>query len=71
MTLEQLMAFTVTDDQARQEQVWEGLASSYNKEPYYNDRLSQTEGRWKWRQIGSKKGAVARGKCPQIAMHVD
>ena len=35
MTLEQLMAFTVTDDQARQEQVWEGLAHSYNKEPYY------------------------------------
>ena len=35
MTLEQLMAFTVTDDQARQEQVWEGLASSYNKEPYF------------------------------------
>ena len=35
MKLEQLMAFTVTDDQARQEQVWEGLASSYNKEPYY------------------------------------
>ncbi len=35
MTLEQLMAFTVTDDQARQEQVWEGLAHSYNKEPWY------------------------------------
>jgi ParB family chromosome partitioning protein len=35
MTLEQLMAFTVTDDQARQEQVWEGLAGAYNKEPYY------------------------------------
>ena len=35
MTLEQLMAFTVTDDQARQEQVWEGLASAYNKEAYY------------------------------------
>src|SRR6202162_3673359 len=34
MTLEQLMAFTVTDDKARQEQVWEGLARSYSKEPY-------------------------------------
>jgi ParB family chromosome partitioning protein len=34
MTLEQLMAFTVTTDQARQEQVWEGLQQSYNKEPY-------------------------------------
>ena len=34
MTLEQLMAFTVTNDHARQEQVWEALAHSYNKEPY-------------------------------------
>ena len=25
MTLEQLMAFTVTDDHARQEQVWEAI----------------------------------------------
>src|SRR3979490_872571 len=35
MTLEQLMAFTVTNDHARQEQVWESLARGYNKEPYY------------------------------------
>ncbi len=35
MTLEQLMAFTVTDDRARQEQVWENLSGSYNKEPYF------------------------------------
>jgi ParB family transcriptional regulator, chromosome partitioning protein len=34
MTLEQLMAFTVTTDQARQEQVWEALQHSYSKEPY-------------------------------------
>jgi ParB family chromosome partitioning protein len=34
MTLEQLMAFTVSTDQARQEQVWEALQQSYNKEPY-------------------------------------
>jgi ParB family chromosome partitioning protein len=34
MTLEQLMAFTVTADHARQEQVWEALQQSYNKEPY-------------------------------------
>ena len=34
MTLEQLMAFTVTSDGARQEQVWEALQQSYNKEPY-------------------------------------
>ena len=34
MTLEQLMAFTVTTDRARQEQVWDALQHSYNKEPY-------------------------------------
>ncbi len=34
MTLEQLMAFTVTADHARQEQVWDALQHSYNKEPY-------------------------------------
>jgi ParB family chromosome partitioning protein len=34
MTLEQLMAFTVSTDHARQEQVWEALQQPYNKEPY-------------------------------------
>ncbi len=34
MTLEQLMAFTVSTDHARQEQVWGALQQSYNKEPY-------------------------------------
>ena len=34
MTLQQLMAFTVTHDHARQEAVWDGLANSYTKEPY-------------------------------------
>src|ERR1700691_3347356 len=34
MTLEQLMAFTVTNDHARQEQVWDALAHSHNHEPY-------------------------------------
>ena len=43
MTLEQLMAFTVTNDQVRQEQVWEALARTYNKEPYYI-RRQLTEG---------------------------
>ena len=43
MTLEQLMAFTVTTDHDRQEQVWEQLARSYNKEPYYI-RRQLTEG---------------------------
>jgi ParB family chromosome partitioning protein len=35
MTLEQLMAFSVADDHARQEQVWELLAHSYNKSAAY------------------------------------
>ena len=43
MTLEQLMAFTVTSDHARQEQVWEGVSHSYNKEPYHI-RRQLTEG---------------------------
>jgi ParB family chromosome partitioning protein len=43
MTLEQLMAFTVTNDQVRQEQVWDALARTYNKEPYYI-RRQLTEG---------------------------
>src|SRR5208282_440904 len=43
MTLERLMAFTVTSDHARQEQVWEGVSHSYNKEPYHI-RRQLTEG---------------------------
>jgi ParB family chromosome partitioning protein len=43
MTLDQLMAFTVSGDWARQEQVWDRLASSYTKEPYVIRRLL-TEG---------------------------
>jgi len=35
MSLEQLMAFTVTSDHARQEQVWEALRHTYNKGPHY------------------------------------
>ncbi len=39
MTLEQLMAFTVTGDHARQEQVWENLQRAYNKDATYIRRL--------------------------------
>src|SRR3546814_12770593 len=35
MTLDQLMAFSVSDDHTRQEQVWELLAHSWNKEPSF------------------------------------
>jgi ParB family transcriptional regulator, chromosome partitioning protein len=43
MTLEQLMAFTVTNDHARQEQIWEELSRSHNKEAYFI-RRQLTEG---------------------------
>ncbi len=39
MTLEQLMAFTITQDRARQEQVWEAVRNSRSKEPYQIRRL--------------------------------
>ena len=39
MSLEQLMAFTVTADHARQEQVWEAISGSWQKEPYQIRRM--------------------------------
>ncbi|ANW00817.1 ParB/RepB/Spo0J family partition protein [Bradyrhizobium icense] len=39
MTLEQLMAFSVTADQARQEQVWDNVNRSGNDEPYHIRRM--------------------------------
>jgi ParB-like chromosome segregation protein Spo0J len=43
MTLEQLMAFTVTNDHERQEQVWEQISRGHNTEPSYI-RRQLTEG---------------------------
>lgn len=43
MTLDQLMGFTVSPDHERQEQVWEAVQRSYNKEAYQIRRLL-TEG---------------------------
>jgi ParB family transcriptional regulator, chromosome partitioning protein len=43
MTLEQLMAFAVTDDHARQEQVWDSLTRSHNTGPW-SIRRQLTEG---------------------------
>ncbi|MDG4890012.1 MULTISPECIES: ParB/RepB/Spo0J family partition protein [unclassified Mesorhizobium] len=37
--LEQIMAFSITDDHARQEQVWNRVSSSHMQEPYYIRRL--------------------------------
>jgi len=39
MSLEQLMAFTVSADHARQVQVWEAVKNSWNKEPYSIRRM--------------------------------
>ncbi|MFW2829499.1 ParB/RepB/Spo0J family partition protein [Sphingomonas sp. ID0503] len=39
MTLEQLMAFTVSTDHARQEQVWDAVKDAWSKEPYQIRRM--------------------------------
>ncbi|HXZ14431.1 MAG TPA: ParB/RepB/Spo0J family partition protein, partial [Roseiarcus sp.] len=39
MSLEQLMAFTITSDHARQQQVWQAISSSWAKEPYQIRRM--------------------------------
>jgi len=39
MTLEQLMAFTVNPDHARQFQVWDVISTSWNKEPFQIRRM--------------------------------
>ncbi|WP_363351655.1 ParB N-terminal domain-containing protein [Methylocystis echinoides] len=43
MTLDQLMAFTVNPDHERQNQVWEAIQRSYNKEAYQVRRLLTEE----------------------------
>ena len=39
LSLDQLMAFTVSADHARQEQVWETVSGSWSKEPYQIRRM--------------------------------
>ncbi|MCG7505837.1 ParB/RepB/Spo0J family partition protein [Mesorhizobium retamae] len=39
MTLEMLMAFTVNPDHARQEQIWEAIQHSYNRQPWHIRQL--------------------------------
>jgi ParB family chromosome partitioning protein len=43
MSFEQLMAFTVNPDHARQEQVWDSVSKGWNRQGYYIKRLL-TEG---------------------------
>lgn len=39
ITLEQIMAFSITNDHVRQEQVWDTVSRSHSREPYYIRRL--------------------------------
>src|SRR5580704_9581750 len=39
MSLEQLMAFTVTTDHVRQEKIWDALQHSHSQEPYQIRRM--------------------------------
>ncbi|WP_064709456.1 ParB/RepB/Spo0J family partition protein [Rhizobium bangladeshense] len=39
MKLEQIMAFSITDDHVRQEQVWDAISRQQLREPYYIRRL--------------------------------
>lgn len=39
MTLEQIIAFSITNDHVRQEQVWDAISRSHSREPYYIRRL--------------------------------
>ena len=66
MTLEQLMAFAVSDDHARQEQVWEMLAHSYNKSgAYIRQKLTENTVRARDKQVRfiGVEAYVAAGGC--------
>jgi ParB family transcriptional regulator, chromosome partitioning protein len=39
LSLDQLMAFTISSDHARQEQVWEAIQRAYSREPYQIRRM--------------------------------
>jgi hypothetical protein len=60
MTLEQLMAFTVTNDHECQEQVWEQISRGHNTEPYYI-RRQLTEGAFRLNQ--SRMSATHLAVC--------
>jgi ParB/RepB/Spo0J family partition protein len=49
MTLEQLMAFTVTGDHARQEQIWDSVSRSGNDESYSAEAIDIRHDGWKVR----------------------
>src|SRR3546814_283528 len=65
MTLEQLMAFTVTDNHARQEQVWEAISKSWSKEPYQIRRMlneTTVRARSEERRVGKECVSTCRSR---------
>lgn len=68
MTLDQLMAFTVSDDHRRQEELWEHLAHSSNKAPWFikskllEDKVEVTDKRVRF--IGVEAYVAAGGAVP-------
>src|SRR3546814_13427582 len=68
MSLEQLMAFSVSEDHERQEQVWEMLQSGYNQQPYMiRSKLTEqsvraTEKRSEERRVGKECGSTCRSR---------
>ncbi|MFA7603342.1 MAG: ParB/RepB/Spo0J family partition protein [Novosphingobium sp.] len=68
MTLDQLMAFTVSDDHKRQEELWDQLAHSSNKAPYFikskllEDKVEVTDKRVRF--IGVDAYLAAGGSVP-------
>lgn len=62
MTLDQLMAFTVSGDHARQEQVWERICQSYDKQPYMIRR---------WLTEGAVRAADKRAQFIGIDAYVE
>jgi ParB family chromosome partitioning protein len=57
MSLEQLTAFTVSADHARQEQVWQAIAGSWSKEPYPDSAHADREDGARLRQAGGVRRA--------------
>jgi ParB family chromosome partitioning protein len=62
MTLDQLMAFTVSGDHTRQEQVWERISQSYDKQPYIIRR---------WLTEGAVRAADKRAQFIGIDAYIE
>ncbi|ALJ06920.1 ParB/RepB/Spo0J family partition protein [Brevundimonas sp. DS20] len=62
MTLDQLMAFTVSGDHVRQEQVWERICQSHDKQPYMIRR---------WLTEGAVRAADKRAQFIGVDAYVE